>query len=400
MSKQSHTYVIPAILFMLISCGKGAKDSKGELNDKKTKLEALKSEQKKLTTDIAKLETEIGALDPSAAAVKPKLVVTSVLEPQAFTHAIDLQGKIDPQNVSYVAPRGQGGVIKSIHVQLGSYVKKGQLIMKLDDALARQTVNTAKQQIGGVQAQLELARSVYQRQQNLWKNNIGTEVQVLNAKTNVEALESQLRAAQSNVSTMQEQANLSNVYAETSGTIDMMNAKIGEFFSPQNASFGIRIVSAGALKIVVNVPESYVTQVKQGSAMQVILPEANNRIIDTRVEVVSKMIDPATRSFLVEARVAYDAALRPNQVALVKIQDYSTPSALTIPVNTLQNDDKGKFVLVAIQEGKQLVARKKSIQVGQLYGDRLEVKAGLQSGDLLITDGFQNLYDSQVITNK
>jgi membrane fusion protein (multidrug efflux system) len=82
---------------------------------------------------------------------------------------------------------------------------------------------------------------------------------------------------------------------------------------------------------------------------------------------------------------------------MVRIQDYAVPNAITIPINTIQNDDKGKFVMVASTENGKKVARKKPVTVGQLYGDTLEVKSGLAAGDVLITDGFQGLYDGQTI---
>lgn len=320
-----------------------------------------------------------------------------------FDHYIDLQGKIEAENIAYVAPRGQGGVVKAIYVKTGSRVGKGQLIMRLDDALSRQSVVAAQQQISGIRAQLEQARSIYQRQQNLWKQNIGTEVQVLNAKTNVDAMESQLRSAEANVRLAQEQANMSNVYAGISGVVDEVNIKIGEFFSPQSAAMpgaGIRIVNSNNLKVQVQVPENYISRVKEGADLIVTLPEANNKTLTTKITVVGKLINPETRSFSVEARMPVDKDLRPNQMALVRIRDYNTPNAITIPVNTLQNDEKGKYVMIAIMENGKQIARKRQVIVGELYGDKLEVKSGLNTGDVLVTEGFQNLYDGQLITTK
>ena len=386
----------------LVSCGGGAKDEKGSLGDMRVKLEGLKKEKTTIETEIRTLEEAIAKADPSSAQ-KAKLVATSLVGAGTFDHYIDLQGKVDAENVAYVSPRGPGGVVKAIYVRTGQRVGKGQLIMKLDDAVARQGVVAAQQQIGGVKAQLEQARSIYQRQQNLWKQNIGTEVQVLNAKTNVEALESQLRAAEANVRLAQEQVNLSNVYAGISGVVDQVNIKPGEFFSPQSAGMpgtGIRIVNSNNLKVQVNVPENYISRVKEGAEVVVTLPESNNKTITTKITVVSSLIAASTRSFTIEARLPADKDLRPNQIALVRIRDYSTPEAITIPVNTLQNDEKGKYVMIAMTENGKLIARKRTVIVGELYGDKLEVKSGLKEGDMLITEGFQNLYEGQLITTK
>ncbi|MBS1654207.1 MAG: efflux RND transporter periplasmic adaptor subunit [Bacteroidetes bacterium] len=394
---------VVSFLAVLTACGSGTKDSKGDLADKKAQLEKLKTQQKDLATQIDKLQDEIIKLDPSADNTKTKLVTLTPVIADTFIHYIDLQGKIDAQNVAMIAPSGQGGVVKAIFVKQGDVVKKGQLILKLDDAILKQTAAAAQQQLGGLKAQLAQAQSIYERQQNLWKQNIGTEVQVLNAKTSVDALQSQLNAAEANARAAQEQLNTANVYAGISGTIDQVNVKMGEFFSPQSAAVaqsGIRIVGTGDLKAIVQVPEKYLSLVNVGSIIRITLPEANNKTITTKVTVAGKLIDPQTRSFYVEANLPHDKDFHPNQMAVVNIKDYSAANAITIPVNTIQNDEKGKYVLVAATENGRLVARKKEVEVGDIYKDKLEVKSGLQVGDKLITDGFQGLYDGQPITTE
>jgi multidrug efflux pump subunit AcrA (membrane-fusion protein) len=134
--------------------------------------------------------------------------------------------------------------------------------------------------------------------------------------------------------------------------------------------------------------------------VEVVLPDQNNHTITATVNVAGKVIDPNNRSFTIEAKIPANANLKPNQVAKVRIKDYGNSNAITIPVNTLQNDETGKYVLVAVNEGGRLVARKRTVTVGELYGDRLEVKSGLQPNDELITEGFQSLYDGQLITTK
>jgi RND family efflux transporter MFP subunit len=390
-----------ALTLALSACGGSVKDDKSALGDKKAQLEKLKKEQQKLNDNVAKLEEEILKLDPNAAAAKAKLVSVSPVGVDTFTHFIDLQGTIDARNVAYASPRGQGGQIRAIYVKQGDVVRRGQTILKLDDALARQNLSAAQQAIAGVKSQLALAQSVYQRQQNLWKEKIGTEVQVLQARTNAELLQSQLNSAEANVQIAQEQLNQTNVAAEIGGTVDLVNVKVGEFFSPQSAATpgtGIRIVNTGDLKVLVQVPENYMGRVNVGNTLKVTLPEANNKIITSKVTVAGKLIDPITRSFYIEGNLPNDKSLRPNQIAMVQIRDYTAPEAITAPVNTLQNDEKGKFLMVAISEGGKLIARKRQVVIGELYRDRLEVKSGLVAGDKIITDGFQGLYDGQLIT--
>lgn len=385
-----------AITVFIASCGAGKKEERSKLNDKKAELQKLKGEQQKLSDKIAKLQDEIAVLDPSS--VKAKLVTVEPISSSSFSHYIDLQGKIDAKNTAFVSPKAPG-VVRAIYVKIGDHVRKGQTLLKLDDAVARQQVAAAQQQTGAIRSQLNLAQTTLERQQNLWKNNIGSEMQVIQARTNVSTLTSQLRAAEAQVGLAREQLNFSNVKADISGTIDQLNVRVGEQFTGVGtAGPQISIVNTSVLKLLVNVPESYIDRVNTGAPLKITLPDASNKEINTTVAVVSKLIDPVSRTFYVEANVPSDPSIRANQIAKVQIKDYGRESAITIPVNTLQTDDKGKYVLVAVNEKGKLVARKKAVIIGELNGERLEIRSGLSDGDKIIIEGFQDLYDGQVIT--
>ena len=368
-----------AVVLLMTACA-----GKTELEKKKAELESLRAGQTETNKQIAKLEKEIAKLDTSfKLPEKPKLVVLTPVSTTPFTHYIDLQGKIEAENISYVTPRGQGGQIRAIYVKQGDQVRKGQLLMKLDDAVTRR-------QIEGVNVQLKLAKDLYQRRKNLWDQKIGTEVELLNAKTQVENLEKQ-------IDLLNEDLSMANVYAEISGVAEAVTAKVGEFFTPASAAQrGIAIVNSTTLKVTANVPEAYQTKVKEGTNMVVTLPEDNNKSINTKVSVAGKVIDASSRSFYIEGRIS-GSSFRPGQIAMVRIQDYSAPKAITVPINVMQNDEKGKFVMVAAKENGKHIAKKRPIVTGALYGDTLEVKSGLQPGDVVITEGFQGLYDGQAI---
>ena len=393
MQKIIQVIVVATAAMTLAACG-GKKEA-GALGEKKAKLEELRKQQTTLSTDIEKLEKEIAAIDPALAKEeKPKLVTLATVAPETFSHFIDLQGKIESENISYVTPRGGGGQVKAIYVKRGDMVSKGQLLLKLDDAIAKQSVTTAEQGLETLKTQLAFAKNLYQKQKNLWDQNIGTEVQLITAKNNVDNIENQLKSAQEQLKITKEQLQFSNVYAEQSGVAEDVNVRVGELFTGMNQ---IKIVNTGTLKVTTQIPENYLDKVKVGSRVKVTLPDIN-KTIDATVSVSGRLIDPNSRSFFVEAKIPADKDFRPNQVALVKIQDYTAPNAITVPVNTLQSDEKGKYVLVAAKENGKLVARKKTVIPGELYGDRLEIKSGLQAGDVVITDGFQSLYEGQMIT--
>jgi len=384
--KMNTTIKLTATALMVIfAVACGTKESKPK--DKKAQLENLKAQQDAINKQVRDLEQELAKTDTSAAnAVNAKLITITPIAPVKFTHYIDLQGKVDAQNISYVTPRGAGGQVRAVNVKQGDRVKKGQLLIRLDDAISRQQVEQAT-------VQLSLAQTLYDRRKNLWDKQIGTEVELLQTKNNVDNLKKQ-------ISLLNEQAGMTNVYAEISGIADMVNIRVGEFFSPASAvTAGIRIVNTTNLKVTAQVPENYLHKVDQGATVLITLPDIN-KTVTSKVSVKGASIDANSRSFYIEAKVPATLDFRPNQIAMVKIQDYAAENAITIPMNTLQNDEKGKYVMVASNENGKMVAKKRQIQVGELYGNDLEVKSGLQANDALITEGFQGLYDGQPVTTK
>jgi len=385
-----------ASVLTLSSCGNKTENAGGgALAEKKAKLEELKKQQASVTTDISKLEAEIVKIDPSALKEeKAKLVSLAAIAPENFIHYIDLQGKIESENISFISPRGMGGQVKAIYVKRGDMVSKGQLLLKLDDAIAKQSVVAGQQGIETIKTQLAFAKNLYQKQKNVWDQGIGTEVQVITAKNNVDQLDNQLKSAQEQLKITSEQLVFTSVYSDVSGVAEDVNIKTGEIFAGVGQ---IKIVSTSDLKVTTQIPENYINKVKVGSKMKITLPDIN-KSIDANISVSGKLIDPNSRSFFVEAKIPSDKDFHPNQVALVSIQDYSISNAITIPVNTLQTDEKGKYVMVAVKEKGKTFARKKPIIAGEFYGDKLEVKSGLQAGDMVITDGYQGLYDGQLIT--
>lgn len=388
---------IYAFAITIAACGAGKKEKDSALNDRKAKLEKLKKQEADINADIKKLELDIAKTDTANGnGEKAKLVVLDTVRIENFTHYIDLQGKVDAENTSYITPRGMGGQVRAIYVKQGDYVRRGQLLLKLDDAIMRQNVVAARQGLETTKTQLALAKNVYDRYKNLWDQHIGSEVQLLQYKANVDALQSTLRTQQENVKAAQEQLATTNVVSNVDGVADEVNIHAGETFTGTPA-MGIKIVNTRNLKVVTNVPENYLSRVSKGTPVIVTIPDANKTFKST-ISVVSQAIGSLSRGFIAEAKIPSDKNVKPNLTASIKIQDYTKSNAITVPVNTLQTDEKGKFVLVAVKEGDKMVARKREVAVGELYGDKLEVKSGLQGGDIIISEGFQSLFDGQLIS--
>jgi len=377
--------LITVTAMVITSCSDGAKEEKGDLNDKKVKLEKLRADKAKLDIDITKLEEEITKLDPSSKNDKAKLVSDAPVTQQDFTHYIELQGRVDATDVVIVTPRGMPSQVTEIHVKRGDMVKKGQLLLKLDDAIILQ-------QLAGLNTQLEYAKNMYNRTKNLWDQGIGTEVQLITAKNSVDNLEKQ-------IATVKENWKTTFVYAPISGTADVVSIKAGEIFNGATPTGPqIQLVNTNSMKVVTEVPENYQERVKKGSQLKISIPDAGIQNIDAVISVTGASIASTTRAFFTEAKIQSYPGLRLNQVALVHIKDYSVPNAIIIPVNLVQSDESGKYVYVIAKEGEMMKARKKTVNVGEVYSGMIEVKAGLTASDRIITEGYQSVYDGQTVT--
>jgi membrane fusion protein (multidrug efflux system) len=382
--------IVSAVLFisLLVACGSGAKDKKGDVGDKKVQLEKLRTDKAKLDADIKKLEDEIAKLDPSSQE-KTKLVAVAPVTEQDFTHYIDLQGKVDADNVVIVTPRGMPAQVKQVYVKRGDYVRKGQLLLKLDDAIVQQQIDAANTQIA-------YARNLYNRRKNLWDQGIGTEVEVINAKNQVDNAEKQL-------ATLRENLQMTSVIAPIGGLADIVDVRAGETFSGMSAATAgpqLRIINSSSLKVVTEVPENYATRVRKGSPVVITIPDAGNDSIHSTISTIGASITPTSRGFTTESKLPSKPGYRINQVALIRIKDYSAPKAITVPINVVQSDESGKYVYIAVKEGNALKARKRKVVLGQTYNTLAEIKSGLTTADQIITEGYQSVYDGQVITTE
>jgi RND family efflux transporter MFP subunit len=275
-----------------------------------------------------------------------------------------------------------GGQVKQVFVKQGDVVKKGQLLMKLEDGIVQQNIKQ-------VENQLAFAKNIFSRQENLWKDGIGTEIQYLSAKNNVESLEKQLGL-------VKEQLSTTNVVAEVSGVIESVSIKVGETFVG-NPLATIVIVNPGNLKAVVDIPENYITKIRKGMSVIITIPDLNQSF-NSLISVVSETINLTSRSFIAESKLPSKANIKPNQVAIIKMLDHQAKNAIVIPVETVQTDEKGKYVFVISEENGKMVARKKSITIGEFYDEMIEVQSGLTTNEKLITKGFQGLYEGQLLT--
>lgn len=352
---------------------------------KQTELTTLKEQLADINSKIVVLQSEIEVLDPESA-IKPKLVSTEELTTEGFNQYLNLQGIVKSDNISYIAPRnGMGGYVKQLYIKEGQSVKKGQLVLKLDDKVLRESIEATKNQ-------LSFATNVYNKTKALWDQKIGTEVQLLSAKNNVESLEKQ-------ISVQEEQLKTYLVYADQSGIAEIVNIKVGELFSGVSvAGPQIQIINNNSMNVSVDVPENYISKIKTGAKVVVEIPSAG-QTFNTTISLISQSINPSTRGFKAECKIPSGINLKPNMAAIAKILNHSTSKAIVIPINNVQSDEKGKYVFVMGKNEKgKTIAQRKTVIMGALYGEKVEILSGLSTGDLLVTKGYQNLYEGQLIS--
>lgn len=371
-------YYIIALVSLLAAC---SQEKKSDLQSKRAELDELKSQQTELTTKIKSLESELAKLEPKKAEeTRVKEVAVSPIAASTFRHFVELQGTIDAKNNVQVSPKS-GGVVTAVYVKEGDYVKAGQAIAKVDDQLLRESIAELK-------TQLTLANTMYEKQANLWKQQIGTEMQYLQAKTNKESLERRL-------STLNAQLSQSTVTSPISGVVDQVAVKIGQSAMPGVGL--VRVVNLSQLKAVAKVSDTYSGSVRKGDPVQIDFPDLDKKLNST-ISFVATTVDPATRTFTIEAPLPSDNALKPNMLARIKINDKTQAKAIVINQNLIQDTEKGQLVYVAVDEGGKKVAKAKTVKTGQSYGGQIEVTQGLQAGDQIVTAGYQDLVDGQQIS--
>lgn len=372
-----HPLSLLLLAVLLAACGAQQRET---LEAKQAKLVELNNQMTQLKRQIQEVESEIEAMDPSRASkARETTVEVAELSPKTFQHYVEVQGTVEANKNVVVSPQASGAIM-AIPVKEGQNVRAGQLLARVDDAIMKASLEEVK-------TSLELANIMFEKQKNLWDQEIGTEVQYLQAKNQKEGLERKLK-------TLEEQLEKTNVRAPISGTIDEVMIKVGETVSPGYPSF--RLVSSRDLSLKANLSEAYVADVKAGDPVKVYFPVLD-REMDARVSVVGQSIHPVDRTFEVEVNLPNDPSFKANMYGRLSVNDQTIEETLTVPLNVIQRSENGSFVFVAEQQDGKWVAQRRFIDTGLTYNGQVQVKKGLKAGEQLITMGGNTLSDGQLI---
>jgi RND family efflux transporter MFP subunit len=352
---------------------------------------AIQEEINKKKMEIMKLQTQIHDLEKQLKEQgintddRSILVRTITVKPQRFVHNLDVTGNVETDLEAFISPE-INGLVDNIIVQEGDFVKAGQLLATINTDLIEMNIQE-------VSTQLSLAKTVYKKQKELWDQNIGSEIQYLQAKTNMEALEKKLDA-------LKTQLSKADIRAPFEGHIEKIYQKVGEMGNPARNLF--HLVNLSKLKVSANISETHLPYIKKGDTATISFAIYPDLVLREPISVVGSVINPANRTFEIQIQIPNkDRLLRPNIIATVQISDHVYDSAIVVPSIIVKNDAQGKsYVYVAGESKGEKVAQKRYIITGLSYGNKTMVVNGLKPGDQLIIQGYNLVKNGSAIRLK
>jgi membrane fusion protein, multidrug efflux system len=364
-------------LIILSACE--TKKTAGSLKDLISQKKAVQSKIDSLNKKLISLDKAISKLDKNEKLLKVTVVK---IKPTVFKHYLAIQGTVGTDKNSIIRPE-LSGIVKAILVKETQKVKKGEALIQLDDALISDNINELK-------TQLDLAETTFRRQERLWHQKIGSEIQFLQAKTNKESLERKLK-------TLKTQLGKAIITAPFSGTVDAILPKVGEFVSPQTPI--IRLVNLDEVYIEADVSENYIGSIKKGTEAKLTFTNLN-KSIETKVDQVADFIEPNNRSFKIKIFISNtNNVLKPNLIAGIKLNDFTSKNAITIPSSIVQEDQDGNNFVYTIKKinNKNRVV-KTPIKKGLTYNNLTLIKSGLNINSIVVNLGARGIKDGQFVT--
>lgn len=372
------------LLLVLVACGGDEKVDVSELIASGDTA-ALTAERDRLADQQAQLQTDLKKLNEALEAKNPNnklpLITAMAVKDTVYNHYIELQGNLDTEQNVVIYPEYQGTLTRVL-VNEGDRVRKGQTLARIDDG-------GLSSQVAQLEAQAALAKTTFDRQKRLWDQNIGSEIQYLQAET-------QYTTARNAVQQLRRQLGKTTVTAPFSGTVDEIFTEQGTVVAP--GVMLMRLVNPGDMFVEAQVPERYSASVKVGTNVNVVIPVLGDTL-STKIKQAGTFINPANRSFTIELDVPNkDNNLKPNMSARLAINDYSNDKAILLPLNVISENAEGQqYVYVVTQQGDKQIAKRRIITTGLSQGELIEAKTGLKPGDQVVVEGARSVKDGQEV---
>ena len=363
-----------APLAFMAACSQPAVE--GDLQTLSWKRDSTKNVVDALNEQIALYDAAIAALDTSATY---DVVTAYEVNPAMFSHYFEVFGKVEADKSINLYPLNSGKV-ERIHVKEGQKVSQGQLLVSLDTDLMESSIKE-------LETAISLAKTVFTKQQRLWiDEQIGSEIQYLQAKNNYDGLVQKLQ-------TLKEQKSMSEVRAPFAGTIDEVFTKEGELAAPQMPT--IRLVNTSSVYIKADVPESYSNRVKVGTPANVTFTSMDYEVASEVLQ-VGQFIQEGNRTFSINVSLPVADDVKPNQMVHVALQDYKNETALSVPSSLVQQDVEGNdFVFALNKMGAYSEVSKVFVEAGLTYEGRTEIKSGIEAGAQLVDKGSRSVRTGQ-----
>ncbi|MCK9451291.1 MAG: efflux RND transporter periplasmic adaptor subunit [Bacteroidales bacterium] len=371
-----HFILTTLILGFLSSCG--TSETEQSLS---SKLEALRQQKREITQQISETEQKLAVISNGDEQQTREPVVLQEVKRVTFKHFFEASGSVEAVNEAFISPEVNGQIME-IYVQEGDRVRKGQL-------LARLNTEVTEKNIAELQTSLSLATEIYERQERLWKQQIGSELQYLEARNSKKSIENRLE-------TIQAQLAMSLIYAPIDGIVEKVNQKKGELAVPGMQL--IQLVDLSELYVRADISESFLPSIKSGDTVSLTFPSYPDYEKTLKINRVSNVINKNNRTFEVELRLDNkEEMLKPNMIAIIRVNDFTAENSLVIPSKIIKEDLNGRYIYVAAKEGNERVARKRYVITGRTFGSNTRVIKGLEAGDQIITDGFSRVTDGSLL---
>ncbi len=384
---KKYTYILYLTIISYSCNSKQENDINYIINSNDLKL--IQSEKTKVSNEINSLEDELKKLNNAIIILdknqKFPLVTNSKLESKPFSHFIKVQGALTSDKNLNLYPEIPG-IIRTINVKEGQKVVKGTILVELSN-------EGAKAQLEQMKLQVKLAKTIYERQLNLWNQKIGSEIQFLQAETNYLSLKK-------NIDQLNDQIMKSKIIAPFDGIIDELIADPGSNVSPGISPI-LRIINLDEIKVKAEVPEIHIDKIKKYSEVLVFIPTLSTTV-NAKISSVGNVINPSNRNFRIEIILKNSKNnFKPNMTAKILIKDYENTEALLVSEKNIIEDSNNNFYVFKLEpnilsENKYQVI-KTFVKLGKISDNKIEVLEGLKNGDLIIEDGIRLVQDKQIV---
>ncbi len=366
-------------IIALVSCGQ-----QPEKQEIRKQIAQYKKEKNELEEKIQELNKELEEISGEEGTSYKIPVFVKEMQPETFRHFVNANGSVEAVNDAFISPE-TNGQIKEIKVEEGNRVQKGQVLIRLKTRVLESNIKEVK-------TNLELAQKTYEKQKRLWEDSVGSEMEYLQAKNRKESLEVKLE-------TLKAQLDMSTIEAPFSGIVEEITQKTGELASPGQPI--LHLVNLKKLKIKAELSEKFLQHINEGDQVRITFPSLENYSKTATISRKGSIVDEESRTFTIEAKFSNpDEKIKPNQIAIINVNDFTNEAAMVVPSEIIKQDMKGDYIYIAEEKNGTITASKIYIETGRSYNNKTVIKEGAEPGQKVITAGYTQVSQGSEVNIK